>query len=137
MSSYYMDQDELVEAAKLAGEKAYAPYSRFKVGAALRCRSGAIVSAANVESASFGLSICAERLAMAQAVSTGEREFVAMAVYVEREASHIPCGACLQVLAEFCPPDFPIYVQAAGDNPVTKTLGDLLKDPFRFQPGSA
>jgi cytidine deaminase len=127
----------ILDAAQDARQRAYAPYSQFSVGAALLCRTGRILSAGNVENASFGLSICAERLAMAQAVSAGEREFVALAVSVEREASHIPCGACLQFLAEFCPPDFPIYVQAAGDNPVTKTLGDLLKDPFRFQPGGA
>ena len=127
---------QLLQVASTARARAYAPYSCFEVGAALLSASGKTFSAANVENASFGLAICAERLAVAKAISEGEREFVAIAVEVERHASHVPCGACLQVLGEFCPPDFGIYVRAADGTMIQRTLAQLLPNPFRFEPSS-
>ena len=94
-----MEDDELLTAARTAREWAYAPYSHYVVGAALRTRTGKVYTGANVENASFGLSICAERVAAFKAVMDGEREFEAIAIVTENGGS--PCGACRQVLSEF------------------------------------
>ena len=93
--------EELVVAAKGAREKAYVPYSNFKVGAAVLTQSGAIYTGCNVENASYGLCNCAERTAIFKAVSEGEREFVAIAIVADTEEPVAPCGACRQVMAEF------------------------------------
>jgi cytidine deaminase len=92
---------ELLAAAEEAREQAYAPYSRFPVGAAVRTGDGAVYSGANIENAVYGLTACAERVALWKAVSEGEREFEALAV-VTRTGS-TPCGSCRQVMAEFAP----------------------------------
>lgn len=89
----------LVEAARLARQSAYAPYSRFAVGAAVLTRSGKVVTGCNIENASFGLTVCAERVAILKAVSEGETAFIALAVVTSIDGS--PCGACRQVMAEF------------------------------------
>ena len=94
-----MDHEELVAKAMEARGKAYAPYSDFAVGAALLARSGRVYTGCNVENASYGLSICAERTAVFKAVSEGERDFEAIAVVTEKGVT--PCGACRQVLLEF------------------------------------
>ena len=93
--------DSIFSAAEAARNAAYAPYSRFKVGAALRCRSGRIFTGCNVENLSFGLTICAERVAVFKAVEAGEREFDTIAVVADTDEPISPCGACRQVLAEF------------------------------------
>ena len=93
--------DELRAAARAARRTAYAPYSRFGVGAALRCSDGAIVSACNVENASYGLTICAERAAVFAAVASGHASFEAIAICGPDGSNTPPCGACRQVLAEF------------------------------------
>ncbi len=94
---------QLVRAAARARQKAVAPYSRFKVGAALLTRRGEIITGANVESASYGLTCCAERVALFQALTGGKRNFVAIAVVAAAPGGPMPCGACRQLLAEYAP----------------------------------
>jgi cytidine deaminase len=96
-----MTEKELIEKAKRARLKAYAPYSNFKVGAALLTKSGRVYTGANVENATFGLTVCAERIAVFKAVNKGDRDFVKIAVVADRNPPVTPCGACRQVLSEF------------------------------------
>lgn len=98
-----MDFSALTESAFEARQRAYAPYSNFAVGAALRTKSGRIFCGCNVENLSFGLTICAERAAVFAAVAAGEREFEAIAIVADSVQPVTPCGACRQVLAEFAP----------------------------------
>ena len=97
-----MDFSSLIKDALSAREKAYAPYSKFRVGAALLGKSGRVFTGGNVENISFGLTICAERSAVCSAIAAGESEFVAIAVAADSREPVTPCGACRQVLAEFC-----------------------------------
>lgn len=97
-----MDFANLITDALSAREKAYAPYSNFRVGAALLGKSGRVFTGGNVENISFGLTICAERSAVCSAIAAGEIEFVAIAVAADSREPVTPCGACRQVLAEFC-----------------------------------
>jgi len=96
-----MNNEALVSAARSVREKAYAPYSHFSVGAALRTRSGRIFCGCNVENLSFGLTVCAERAAVFAAVAAGEKDFEAIAIVADSLQPVTPCGACRQVLAEF------------------------------------
>lgn len=98
-----IDRKRLVLAAARARERAVAPYSKFKVGAALLTRGGEIISGANVESASYGLTCCAERVALFRALTEGERNFIAVAVVARTPGGPMPCGACRQLLAEYAP----------------------------------
>ena len=98
-----INKTELIRAAAKAGEGAVAPYSKFKVGAALLTRSGEIVGGANVESASYGLTCCAERVALFKALTSGKKNFVAVAVVARAPGGPMPCGACRQLLAEYAP----------------------------------
>src|SRR4051812_37941668 len=126
--------DALLEAARAASRSAYCPYSRFRVGAAVWA-GGRIFPGANVENASYGLTICAERAAAFAAVLAGATRIDAMAVACpdapegSDSALVMPCGACRQVLAEFAGPDTPIVVDGAG----TFALDDLLPSPFRLR----
>lgn len=92
----------LADAAKSARENAHAPYSNFKVGAAVRAKSGRVYTGCNVENATYGLTVCAERVAIFKAISEGERGFDAIAVCTDTEALTPPCGACRQIIWEFC-----------------------------------
>jgi len=98
-----IDKQRLVQAAARARERAVAPYSKFKVGAALLTKDGEIISGANVESASYGLTCCAERVALFSALTSGRRNFVAVAVVARAPGGPMPCGACRQLLAEYAP----------------------------------
>jgi len=102
--------DTLLSAAKYAATNAYAPYSHFSVGAALLTISGEIIHGANVENASYGLTVCAERSAIVSAISHGKRNFKALAIWAAQNqgGSITPCGACRQVLLELMPPEAPI-----------------------------
>ena len=95
------DWSDLIQQAKVARDRAYAPYSRFAVGAALRTVSGEVFSGCNVENLSFGLTSCAERNAVFAAIQAGQRNFIAIAVVADSKTAVTPCGACRQVLAEF------------------------------------
>lgn len=121
-------KQELIELAKAAAEKAYAPYSKFRVGAALLTNSGKIYSGCNVENASYSMTICAERNAVFQAVADGHKDIAAVFIYVDSDLSFPPCGACRQVLAEFAQ-DMPIFI--ANRKEVTETtLSALLPERF-------
>jgi cytidine deaminase len=102
------ESKELIESAKQVREKAFAPFSKFQVGAAVRTKSGKVFTGCNIESASYGLTVCAERVAIWKAVSEGEKEFTNLAVVVDTQDLTPPCGACRQIIWEFC-----------GDVPVT------------------
>ena len=95
------DRQKLVSACLTAREQSYSPYSKFRVGAALLTESGHIITGCNVENASYGLTICAERTALVKAVSEGHRKFRAIAVSTDVDASILPCGACRQFISEF------------------------------------
>ncbi len=123
-----IDWDRLIERALAVREMAHAPYSDFRVGAALLDDQGRIFSGCNVENASYGLSVCAERHAVAAAVSDGSRTFRALVVITDVSPPGTPCGACRQVLAEFG--DFPIMlVNPVGDR-VETSVGELLPMAF-------
>jgi cytidine deaminase len=125
-----MTDDELVALAAQARRHAYAPYSHFAVGAALLAKSGRVYTGANVENASYGLSVCAERVAVWKAVAAGERAFTTIAVVTENGVS--PCGACRQVLAEFAsdPQSLRLIVADAPGHRRTYTLAELLPEAF-------
>jgi cytidine deaminase len=124
-------QDKLIAAAMAARQHAYAKYSKFQVGAALITADGQIITGANVENTSYGLTICAERVAIHAAVAAGHRSFQALAVVTAGGLT--PCGACRQVIAEFCE-DLPIYlVDAEKPDAVSQTsLAVLLPQRFRL-----
>ena len=121
----------LIDAARVARANAYAPYSRFAVGAALACGDGTIVAGCNVENASFGGTICAERNAVWHAVATARRSFIACVVLTEGPVAAAPCGMCRQVLAEFAD-DLPILLVAeTGGARRLVTLSAILPEAFR------
>lgn len=126
-----VDDRALVAEALAARENAYAPYSRFPVGAALLARSGTVYRGVNVENASFGVTICAERAALFAAVAVGERAFAAIAVVADTEGPVRPCGACRQALAEFGTDLRVVMANTAGATE-TRTLESLLPAGFRF-----
>ncbi len=128
-----MKPELLIQQAKLAMKNAYAPYSGYKVGAALLCADGSVYTGCNVENAAFSPTICAERTAFAKAVSEGHRAFSALAVCGGKDGvitgMFPPCGVCRQVMREFCQPDFPVYLVTA-EGYETRTFAQLLPDSF-------
>ena len=122
--------DDLIRIALDARLRAYAPYSKFAVGAALQCKSGAVFAGSNIENISYGVTICAERVAIGTAVAAGEREFVAIAVVADTTEPIVPCGACRQFLAEFSPDLIIVSATVEGDRKV-ENLSHLLPEPKR------
>ena len=125
-----MMDKELLEAALAARKRAYAPYSKFLVGAAVRAESGKIYTGCNIENASYGLTVCAERNALFSAVGAGERKFTALCVVGDTEEPISPCGACRQVMAEFKVPCI-ILANLKGDVK-EYTLEELLPLSFNL-----
>ena len=128
---------ELIQVAIKQMDYAYAPYSHFYVGAALLAKNGTVYTGCNIENAAYGPSNCGERTAFFKAVSEGTRSFQAIAVAGAPKNSKkldycVPCGVCLQVMAEFCDPDF-LVIMVNGENEYTvKRLRELLPDSFRL-----
>ncbi len=120
-------EEKVLRAAEEARQRAYAPYSHFHVGAAVMLSDGTVVQGCNVENASYGLSVCAERVALWSAVAQGRRDFVAMGLSL---ANGTPCGACRQVMRELCPPDMPVWVRTDDGHVRKYTVVELLPDAF-------
>ena len=125
-----IEQDELIRAALDAQQRAFCPYSNFPVGAAIRAGSGKIYQGVNVENASFGLTLCAERVAAAAAVAAGDRDFAAIAIVSRGGVA--PCGACRQFLAEFNPALPIVMVDSERSAEIRQTTLDVLL-PSRFE----
>lgn len=119
-----------------AQEHAYAPYSGFQVGAALIAADGTVYTGCNVENASYGATICAERGAVMAANADGVRKFQSLVVVTSADPPSVPCALCLQVLAEFCPLDFPVYTANRKEVVNRITLGELLPHPFNEVPST-
>lgn len=131
MSSVPVRADDLVALARSTRDRAYAPYSGFRVGAAVQSETGALYAGCNIENATYGATLCAERAAIAAMVAAGESRLVALAVYTEADELTMPCGICRQVLREFAD-DATVIV--AGPNAQRKTtLARLLPEPFTFR----
>ncbi|MDP6461388.1 MAG: cytidine deaminase [Gemmatimonadota bacterium] len=130
-------EQELLSAARAAADRAWAPYSKYRVGAAVLTASGEIVTGCNVENVSYGLSMCAERVAVFSAREKGlvdpiSAPLAAVAVYSPGPSSPWPCGACRQVLREFGGDDLPVWVDSPEGTART-TLGELLPRPFTLE----
>ena len=122
-----MNVQALMEKAREVADRAYAPYSNFRVGAALAMSDGTVITGINVENRSFGLGNCAERTAIFTALAQGRRDITAIAVAGPDATEPLsPCGACRQVISEFCPPDTPVYCDDAKGGWVEMTIGELL-----------
>lgn len=121
--------DTLVDAARAARERAVAPYSRFKVGAALETADGTIVTGCNVENATYGLTVCAERVAVLKAVSDGHRDFRRVAVVADTQEPTPPCGPCRQILWEFCG-DIEVILANLTEETGRHRLSELFPLPF-------
>ncbi|MGI6413012.1 MAG: cytidine deaminase [Syntrophomonadaceae bacterium] len=124
-----MTTENLVMAAMEAQKYSYAPYSGYKVGAAILCSNGKIFSGTNIENASYGLTVCAERVAIFKAISEGQRDWDKIAIYSDGKSLPLPCGACLQVMFEFCP-DLKIIATNNGTDYNEYKLVELLPNAF-------
>ena len=120
---------DLVAAARRARENADARFSHFKVGAALEAADGSVITGCNVENATYGLTICAERVAVFKAISEGYREFTRIAIVADTESPTPPCGACRQIIWEFCG-DVPVILATPARIAARHQMKDLLPYPF-------
>ncbi|MED1863418.1 cytidine deaminase [Fictibacillus nanhaiensis] len=125
-----MNKEQLMEQAKLAREKAYVPYSKFQVGAALLTAEGKVYNGANIENAAYSLTCCAERTALFKAYTEGDTKFSAIAVVADTKRPVPPCGACRQVISELCPPEMPVYLTNLKGDVQEILVKDLLPGAF-------
>ena len=123
------DYKKLISEAEKARERAYTPYSKFQVGAAVLCADGKIFTGCNIENASFGLAVCAERVAIFKAISEGSTKFEAIAVIGDTDKPCSPCGACRQVISEFGEDIVLVMSNLKGDTKIMK-INELLPDAF-------
>ena len=121
----------LIDEAKLARENAVAPFSKFKVGAALRTKGGKVFRGCNVENCTYGLTVCAERVALLSALAAGEREFDAIVVITQSDEPSTPCGPCRQLMWEYCG-DIEVALTNLEGRRVDYQLSDLFPHPFSF-----
>ena len=130
-----INKNKLVQAAAKARLGSVSPYSKFKVGAALLTKSGEIIGGANVESASYGLTCCAERIALFKALTDGKKNFVAVAVVARCDSGPMPCGACRQLLREYAP-EAKIFIADSDDLKTIRefTVKELLPSAFVLVP---
>ncbi|MBH0158494.1 cytidine deaminase [Fictibacillus sp. 5RED26] len=125
-----MNKEQLMDQAKLAREKAYVPYSKFQVGAALLTVEGKVYNGANIENAAYSLTCCAERTALFKAYTEGDTKFSAIAVVADTKRPVPPCGACRQVISELCPPEMPVYLTNLKGDVQEILVKDLLPGAF-------
>ena len=126
------DWQKLIEEAKLARENAAAPFSKYKVGAALITESGKIFHGCNVENCTYALTVCAERVALLTAIAAGERKFAAIAVVTQSEEPAAPCGPCRQLMWEYCG-DIDVALANLDGKFETMKLSDIFPRPFNFR----
>lgn len=125
-----MKKEDLIVEAKKARDKAYVPYSKFKVGAALLTSAGKIYHGCNIENAAYSMTNCAERTAFFKAISEGDTTFKSITVVADTERPVPPCGACRQVMAEFCKADMPVTLTNLNGEILETTVGELLPGAF-------
>ena len=125
-----MDKENLLMESKMAREKAYVPYSKFPVGAALLAKDGIVYHGCNIENSAFSMTNCAERTAFFKAVSEGIHKFKALAVVGDTDGPISPCGACRQVIAEFCDGAMPVYLTNLKGDVLETTVAELLPGAF-------
>ena len=131
-SIHEFEVKNMLRLANDARDRAYAPYSKFRVGACVKASSGAYYLGCNIENAAYSPTICAERTAMFKAVYEGERQFDAVAIVWDGDGPAVPCGVCRQVLAEFCDPEMPVICANRKGEYKLIALADLL--PYAFTP---
>lgn len=125
-----MERSQLIQEAKMAREKAYTPYSKFNVGAALLTADGKVYHGCNIENAAYSMTNCAERTAIFKAVSEGDTKFAAIAVVADTKRPVPPCGACRQVIAELCPKDMKVVLTNLNGDIQELTVEQLLPGAF-------
>lgn len=126
-----MDKHQLMEHANRAMQHAYVPYSKFPVGAALLTDEGIVFEGCNIENSAYSMTNCAERTAFFKAISDGNRSFKALAVTGDTDGPISPCGACRQVISEFCAVDMPVYLTNLKGDVQETTVGELIPGAFR------
>jgi cytidine deaminase len=125
-----MNIEQLIEEAKEARNQAYVPYSKFAVGAALLTENGKVYRGCNIENAAYSMTNCAERTAFFKAISEGEKNFKLLAVVADTDRPCSPCGACRQVISEFCPPDMKVVLTNLKGDMLETTVKELLPGAF-------